>query len=294
MSGTATYVQRQIGITVQLGTGTFGESGANTVTLPIGLRVVATIQKLGPPGAATADIQVYGMTPDVMNTLSTLGAPIGIFRNNQITVTAGDAINGMAVVFKGLIRNAWQNLDSQPDVFFNFIAQSNFDNAMKPATPLSVNSASADVATLMNGLATQMSRTFENNAVTAKIAYPYYAGTALEQAQALARDANIEMFDDGTTLAIWPKNGGRQKAIPTISPATGLIGYPQFQDQGMKFRSLFNPSIQFGNFIQMQSSIQPACGRWYVNKLSYNLSCQLVNGPWFCDVGCTRWVAPAA
>ena len=102
------------------------------------------------------------------------------------------------------------------------------------------------------------------------------------------------MFDDGYTLAIWPKHGTRGGLIPVISPASGLVGYPTFADQGVRFRTLFNPSITFGGQVEIKSSLMPACGKWYVNALSYNLSAQVVNGPWFCDVGCSRVFSPAA
>ena len=280
------YVERVLRITVQLGKGSYGAGGFNTITLPR-LRAVASIEKLGPPGAAKADVRVYGMRQEVMNQLSTLGVPLPMERDNLLKIEAGDDTNGMAVVYQGTIQNAWQNLDGQPDTFFNFEAWVGTFDAAKPVPAISFP-GTADVATIMSSLATQMGRNFENNGVTAKLASPYFSGTALRQAQACAKAANIEMFDDGMVLAIWPKNGTRGGMIPLIQPESGLVNYPRYTGQGMQFRCLYNPNILFGGQIEMKSSLIPANGKWYVNKLNYELSCELPNGPWYCDVSCVR------
>ena len=55
-----TYAVRAIDLTIQLGTGSFGASGANTLTLS-GLRVNATLSFVLPPGATSAVVQAYGL-----------------------------------------------------------------------------------------------------------------------------------------------------------------------------------------------------------------------------------------
>jgi hypothetical protein len=288
-SPTSTYVKRAIDVTVQLGQGNFGASGFNTVKLT-GLRVHASILKQGAPGFGTADLRIYGMTQSVMNQLSTLGVPTPMTtgRNNLVTIEAGDAVNGMAVVFRGTVWRAWQNLDGAPETFFDMSLIASAFDAMAPVPPISFP-GSADVATIMSGLALRMGRAFENNGVQVRLSNPYFPGTAVDQVQKCAQAANIEAYDDGITLAIWPKSGTRGGAIPLISAASGLVGYPTYFDQGMRFRCLYNPSILFGGQIKMQSSLTPACGLWYVTSLVYDLAAQITSGPWFCDVDCVRW-----
>lgn len=284
MSGS--YVTRDLSVTVQLGKGTFGGSGFNTVTLS-DLRMAATVAKLGMPSFDTAEIRIFGLPPTLMNRVSTLGVPLPMARLNTVQLYAGDAVNGMPLIYQGTIQNAWQNLDGTPETFLHILAYSGYYDAMAPIPPTSVK-GSADVATIMAGLAQRMGRVFENNGVKVTLSNPYFAGTAVQQAQAIARAANIEMYDDGMTLAIWPKSGTRGGAVPLISPDAGLVNYPRYTSQGMDFRCLFNPNIRLGGQIKMQSSITPACGTWYVNRLSYDLSSRFPGGPWFCDVGTVR------
>lgn len=307
-SGTS-YTEKLINVTITLGTGTFGQTGKNTDKLT-GHRVTASIAKAGSPSWDSANIQIYGVLPSTMNAVSTLGVPFAMTRlNNVVTVEAGDTVNGMAVVYQGAIKNAWQNFDDAPETFLNISGIGAKIQAMTPVPPTSLP-GTADVATVMAGLAAQMGWAFENNGVSVKIPSPYLPGTALEQAYSLARTANIEVYPDTgaspNILAIWPKNKTRSGTIPLISAATGLIGYPEFNDLGMSFRCLLNTNIRVGGQIMMQSSLggapAPASGAtqeqaqkagpngtWFVRgPVVYDLASQVVGGPWFCDVTCTR------
>jgi hypothetical protein len=306
-----TFVQRAIDITITLGTGTLGSSGMNTVKLS-GLRVICTISKAGSPSYDQSEIRIFGLPPSVMNAVSTLGVPFPLFRlNNAVTVEAGDAVNGMAVVFNGLIMSAWQNLDAAPDTFLSIQAFGTTGQAEAAMAPTSFP-GTADVATIMSGLADRMGMAFENNGVQVQLSNPYLVGSLRKQAESVARAAGIEMCFDSTAsvpiLAIWPKMRTRGSAIPLINAQSGLIGYPRFNDRGVSFRCLFNPSIRVGGQIQLQSQIggAPASsgatvqqvqqagpnGTWVVyGPLTYSLSAQEPDGPWFCDATCYRVLA---
>ncbi len=60
--------------------------------------------------------------------------------------------------------------------------------------------------------------------------------------------------------------------------------HPTFNSVGIIVRTLFQPTLEHGKLIQVQSSIQPACRTWRVYKLTYALSSETPNGPWFQDV----------
>ena len=225
------------------------------------------------------------LTQDVMNQVSTLGKPRPMERLNKISIDAGDSTNGIFNIFHGIIQEAWQELDNAPDTYMTFQCQTGTDLAMKPVTPSSFPTGGA-AANMIAGIASAAGRGFNNSGVQVILPPTYLSGTYIDQAHAVAAHANIEFYDDGTTFYIWPKLGARTAGIyPLISAQSGLVGYPKYTAQGIKFRCIFNSSIQFGSYIVMQSSIQQACGLWYVNELSYDLAAQFPNGPWFCDVG---------
>ena len=313
-SGTS-YIERKINLTITLGEGQFGGSGQNSVKLQ-GLRIIATIQKLGPPAFGTAEVRVFGLPPSIMNEVSTLGVPLNMIRlKNTITVEAGDDVSGMATVYNGYIYRAWQNFDYQPETLLQIVSNTGAVDAIAPATPTSVQGG-GDVATIMSNLAQRMpggARSFQNHGVQVQISNIYLAGTAMEQAHELARQANIEMQDDGPggVLAIWPKNGTRGGTTPLISVQSGLIGYPRYQDQGVSIRCLFTPNLSIGNgsTFELRSSLGGAPisqkgatqeqaqragpnGIWYITRLTYDLASQVPNGPWFCDVDGARTLLP--
>lgn len=278
------YAQRNIDVTFSLGKGSFGEGGFNTVTLS-GLRVSATVEKTGLPGMNMAQIRVYGMTLSMMNQLSTLGKPSKTFtRDNQVTLKAGDAISGMAVVFVGTIQDAWADMRGAPDASFVAVAHTGLLAQMRSVPPSSYP-GSSDAAVILAGLAEQMGMSFENNGVSVMLSNPYFPGTARMQAVSCAKAAGINMTLDDDVLAIWPAGGHRGGTVPLISQDTGLVGFPAYAGgQQMALSTLYNPSIRFGGEVNVQTSLTGANGRWTVNSIHHHLESQMPGGAWFTEI----------
>jgi hypothetical protein len=282
------FVRRKIRVIISLGQGNFGGSGGqNTVTLD-GYRVSANIVKAATPGFDWADVRIFGMTPDQMNSASRLGVPISLIRNNTIQLYAGDDDAGLALVFTGTIQNAAQNFQDAPDVNLTIGAQGGGVSARAPVPPISVK-GSADVAAMMTTIAASMQPplTFENNGVQATLSNPYLPGTATDQMHALAEAGNFYAQIDSETnvLAIWPKSGTRGGQIPLISATTGMIGVPSFADLGINVRSLFFPGVRLGSQVQVKSDAVPNASKtWRVNALTYDLESETPGGAWFMDI----------
>ena len=309
----SSYTKKQLTVTISLGKGTFGNTGASIVTLS-NLRIKATVTKSASPAFDSAEIRIYGVQPSIMNAVSTLGIFfVGARLGNLVTLSASEGGTAPSVVFHGYLNRCWQDFSEAPETALQIISFVGYEGAIRPVPPTSYP-GTADVAQIMSGLALTMGMKFENNGVQAKVSNGYYPGSARNQADQLARDANIEMYiDSGTTpntLAIWPKSGTRIGQIPLISVTSGSINYPKYQSNGMSFTTLFNPNIRVGGQIQMQSTVGQAAqslapnssqppadtqtggpnGLWYVaeNGLTHELSSELPGGPWFTEVSCVR------
>lgn len=291
ISGTS-YVQRAINITFQLGSGSFGDGSSNTVAVS-NLRCLVNIRQAGSPAGAVANAKIYGLSQNFMNPLSSLDTLAYTARNNLLTIQAGDAVNGMPVVYKGYIYSSVQNYEDMPETCLDVVCVRPYFSQLAPATPISFQ-GSADVATMFSGIARQMGLGFQNNGVSVQLSNQYIAGTTKQQADKLAMAANVNVdYNDATTLSIWPKGGQKSGATPIISPATGLIGYPkQSGSQGVAFRTLFNPTITpgitRGSAVQLQSSYTQANGTWYVSALTHDLMSQSPGGGWFTDFECWK------
>lgn len=281
-----TFARKRIDVTITLGQGEFGETGADTVTLT-GLRVQAAISVPGGDAMGVCQLRVFGLPLDMMNQLTTVG-PINsaIRAQNSVLVAAGeDTGDGspLQTVYAGTIGEAFGDFGGAPDVPLNVMGFAGLIQAVKPVGALSFQ-GSADVATIMSGLASTMGLAFENNNVQVQLSNPYFPGTALSQVRACARAANIYYAIDRNTLAIWPKDGVRAGDVPIISVATGMVGYPKFSSNGLGLQTLFNPAIQQGGVVQVQSTLQPACGLWNVFQLSHNLESETPDGAWFTNL----------
>ncbi len=280
MSGFLT--QRLIDVTFSIGTGTDG-TGKPVVTKYSGLRVSANIVEAGGVNVPTGQFTIYGMTPDDMNKVSSLGLVYLRTRKNTITVEAGDAINGMSQVFQGIIGEAYVDFGGAPDAALQVTSFDGLIQTLQPVAPTSYN-GSAPVASIMAILAAQIGYAFENNGVSSVLSNPYFSGTAKDQIQACAQAANINYQMRQGLLAIWPKSGNRGFPIPTVSPESGLIGYPTYASNGIVFRTVFNPAIIAGNQVKLQSSLPQAVGNWNVYQISHSLESNTPHGSWESEV----------
>ena len=282
-----TYAKRAIDVVFQLGAGTVGE-GPSVAQPPItvsGFRVAASIEVVGIPSMNKASLRIYGLTLEIMNQFSRAGVLPWAQRNNTIAVNAGDAGGSMALIYGGILGHAYQDLQASPEVSFNVYAWTNLFQAQKPIDPTSYPGG-ADVATIMQRLATQMGYAFENNGVNVKLANPYLVGTARQQMQAVADAANVYAFiENEKTLVIIDKNRSRAGDAPLIDADHGMVGYPKAIAPGwFSIRTLFNPSIKFLGQVEVKSSIQPMSGKFRVRKIVHLLESEMPNGAWFTDI----------
>jgi hypothetical protein len=278
MSG-STLTRKRIDVTIQLGTGAFGEGGENTVTVS-GLRVHAQILKAGGSSMGEAQLQIFGLTRSLLNQLSALTTVIMMQRKNIVTVSAGDDVTGMATVFKGTIAEGWADLNSAPDAILHIKAYAGLFQKLTPVPPSSFPGP-VNAADVMAALARQMGLGFEANGVSVILPKPYLPGTAWEQARKCAEQAGIEWTIEDDILAIWPKGASRVGDVVLVSPETGLVGYPAFNGVGVSVRTAFDRRLHYGRTAQVQSSIQNACGNWYIASVSHELQSETPGGLWF-------------
>jgi hypothetical protein len=274
------FARKRIDLTFSLGTGTFGNSGANTITVT-GLRVRVDAKATGGDAQPTLAMKVFGLPQDMMNQLTTVGLiNQGMRNNNSVLVAAGDDGSTLSTVFSGDINQSWADYDEIPTVCLNVMGTAGALANLKPVAALSFQ-GTADVASIMQRLAQTMGLGFENNGVNAKLQNPYFSGTALAQMRACARAANIYAQIDRGVLAIWQKNGQRGTDVPIVSADNGMVGFPKFSSNGIQVSTLFNPSLRIGQMVQVQSSLLPANGQWEVMQIGHSLDSETPNGHWF-------------
>ena len=273
--------KKQLRFVVTLGTGKFGSSNNDQITMQ-GFRAIADIDKAGGMMMGTLRAKIFGVKQADMNSVTTLQWKAGLLIPNTVEVFA---IDGAAetLVFAGNIVNAWADYQSMPDVYLHIQAQSAFFNALKAIPPRSFKGR-VDVASVMAQIARDLGYIFENNGVTTRLTDIYLPNTGMEQAKDLARSAGCDLYLDDKILAITPPNVPRKVIIPLISPASGLVGYPTFDGVGVNFQILFNPAVTFGGSVKLETDVQQAAGEWVVTSVGHRLESEKPGGAWFSTI----------
>lgn len=282
----APYAIRKIDLTFQLGTGSYGNSQANQLSLT-GLRVFAHLEKVISPHMATNVIlRVYGMTLDHMNTLSYAGLQYK-GRRNIVQVRAGDEVSGMTTVANATIMDSYPVLSGDADSrhFYVFAAGVAPDIQLKPIAPTSYP-GSVPASQVLQTLAQQAGLSLQNNGVSAVLSSPYFPGTIWQQIRAAVNHANCFAYLDSVNgkLIIWPKSGATApNATVVVSPDNGMIEYPQFEAQQIIVRTLFNPTFAIGpgTRVLVRSTLQAANNaKMTITGVTHILSSQMQDGPW--------------
>lgn len=270
--------KKQLRFVITLGTGKFGSSNQNKITLQ-GYRASVDIDKAGGMMLGTLRARVYGVNQNDMNAITTLQwGPLRLIPNTVEVY----AIDGPAetLVFAGNIVQAWGDYQSMPDVFLHIQAQSAFFGQIKAVPPRSFQGA-VDVASVMGQIARDLGYSFENNGVEITLTDLYLANTGVEQARELAYAAGCDIYIDDKIIAITPANVPRGSLMPLISAQTGMVGYPSFDGVGVNLQTLFNPGIIFGGRIKVESPITRAAGEWVVAAMAHRLESEKPGGSWF-------------
>ena len=98
---------------------------------------------------------------------------------------------------------------------------------------------------------------------------------------ALCSATGVQWTIDNGLLAIWPTGQSRAGSPIMVSPETGMVGYPSFNQQSVIVRTIFNSNFALGKQITVQSQLQPACGTWNISNVAHDIESMVPNGQWF-------------
>ena len=277
-------IERKVTVTFDMG-GAGESSGASQIALS-GHRVITDIVVAGGQWV-TATAMIFGMTLAHMNALTTVPWRPLLVGKNKVKIEAGDAQNGMSVVFTGTIMQAWPDMQAAPEVPFRVDATVGGWEKVNPKEPTSF-AGQTKVSEVHAQISQKLEATPENNGVDTSINNPYMWGPAYTQMEQLAKTARVGWILENGVCAIWPQGGNRQSAGSTTIPReTGMVGYPMAVPGGIVVRTLFNKAIAYASTVTVKSDITQANGTWVVTKINLELDAQMPNGRWFAVLYCT-------
>ncbi|MEW9624688.1 baseplate hub protein [Rhodanobacter geophilus] len=271
------------------------DNGATALTLR-GLRSRVTAQScIGGDTAfvGQALIQIWGMKPEDMAQLSTLGFDMGKMGLNTISISAyGEGQANDVVVFSGGIFSAHINYNAMPDVCLELECSSTIGLQVQPIPGTSVRGA-ADVAAMLKGIcaACKPPLNFVNNGVSAVLSNHACAGSPAQQIEDICTAAGVPyMISDGS-LYVWKNGQNRDGVVIQTGSGMGLVGFPEYTMYGLDVTMEFNPEVQLGRMLSINNAgsdtskaataIPGVPGAFWINTVTHDLSCELPDGPWY-------------
>lgn len=237
-----------------------------------------------------------------MNALAVINVLNGTseFINNTILIEASsDGGQSWSAVFAGVIVQSGPDYNDAPDVYLNVQAQTGFFEAIAPAVPTSFPGAT-DVGQMVSVIAAKMGVPFVNNGVSQILpGGGYFSGSLLNQLQRICKAAHIAYVQDGaqSTITITPWGSPRTISPFTLTPQSGLVGYPKVRGDGfIEVRSLYNPAFLLLGIITISGSDtvvgtnvpttynSRADGNWQIGTMTHSLESQKPGGAWFTDM----------
>jgi hypothetical protein len=290
MSGPQTFAKKQLRFTFTLSNNA-KFSGANNTLVITGLRAAVKMSFPPPPAFPTVAGRVYGMLQSDMNALTALTQLVLTTQRNSVVIEANSGA-GWSAIFAGQLVTTLPDYSDLPNVCLRFVALTLGFDAINPATPTSY-APSADVATVIAAICQKLSPAcaLVNTGVSQTFSgSTYFPGTAKQQLAAACKKAGIAVYTDQPgVVEITPSGSPRNRPLFVLSPQTGLVGYPSFEDINIvNAQCVFNPALVYGGQAKIQGSQQLSNnpqynvnGTWQIINIDHDLATGLPDGPWF-------------
>lgn len=272
------FTLKTIRLEVTLGKGSFS-AGGNTKVIE-GLACQASVKKPGLPEKNSATVQVWGLPYEDMSQLTMLSFKPLESQHNLISIFAGEKDKPLSLVFSGEITSAYADFNAAPDVCMNFESDTGSYPAQIAAGPLTTK-GEAQADKLFAQFSGEAGYSFDNQGVTAAVQNAWFPGSPLNKITKLARDIGCELIVDDRSVVVMPAGQARAGNAVLLSKDTGMIGYPTFNQDGIACTCIYNPDLQYGGLIKVDSIVPRATGTWRITNLTHELGAyQPGGGPW--------------
>lgn len=269
------YTEKTIRTTITLADGT---NTGHQLTFE-GFATRLRVQKQGVPELPKASVQLFGLSEAQMAELTMLSFDALTIKRNWIEVAAGEAGTALSVIFRGEISNACPDFNAAPSPTMNIEAITASYPKLIPSKPVAV-SGEQTAATLCATFAKEAGLNFQNEGVTASVANCVINGDPISKMQWVANSVGADLIFDDSDVVLMPRTGtrGDQATIQAINPQTGEIGYPTFDNMGIRATCFFRPELRVGGYCKVESALPRAVGVWKIYSVTHDLAAYCPNG----------------
>lgn len=249
-----------------------------------GLAMTASGTKFANANQNECEVKITNLDQATRDYLLTETSPFNKNKKRKVlTVEAGRVSTGYSLVFSGDITNA---VGAQPPDITITLKAATGDHAKGDI----IATSQPGVAPLRNiaaRVAQDMGLALDFQATPKQIANYTFTGSKVKQVEQLGVMGRVNAYIDDTTLVVKDFNAPLAKRTRELNLDTGMIGVPEFTEQGIKVKMLFDNQTVLGGGINITSRLNPAAnGLFTVSKLGFELASR--DTPFYYIAECAR------
>lgn len=247
-----------------------------------------SVECSGLPSLNQAEIKIYNLNKNLMSLLTFL-----TFKNLNVSDVSIECLVEKDTVFVGDIVSSTPVYD-MPDIYLLVKAMTDIVYLIAPSKdivysiPRNQEYVEIPVKRIVQDILkdTKKAITF-NDVGTARIFYPRYLGSKIQQLEKLKLDADINIIINHNIIRVFSKKSGVSDDVLNIDGSSNnIVGQISNNKEGVQFTCLFNNNLELGGKIEIRNNkINPqANGIFYVYTVVHSLSNQIADGDFFTTV----------
>jgi len=254
-----------------------------------GLNITASGTKYANANQNECEVKITNVDKATRDYLLTETSPINDNRTpKKLIVQAGRKSTGVSTLYEGDITSA---VGSQPPDIIVCIKAKTADfqkgnivgRSAKGKTPLS---------NIAKNVAADLGLKLDFQATEKQISNYSHSGAALKQVDRLGTTGAVSAYINNGTLVVKDINVPLKGRTRVLNIDTGMIGIPEFTEQGIKVKMLFDNQTDLGYGLEITSIMNPAAnGLYVVYKLGYEVANR--DTPFYLLAEATRQTSPA-
>lgn len=249
-----------------------------------GLAIKGTVSRKAGTIAAEAKVSIANLTQSDIEYLATYTTPYMKPKVKKlINIYAGYTQSGWGRIFQGDITEAIPQ--GMPDTWLDIKAQSQYYNQRSPISYGVTNTTSKEIA---QSIANNLNLTFDWQATSEKnIDIFDFIGSKAGLIKEFNKLDDVTMFEDNGTLRVIDKKSTPpekdKNSIPLITKDSGLIGLPEPDEYGIKFKCLLSPALLPGQWIKVESVKLPGInGQYQIYTVDFDFESR--GQPFYCKI----------
>ena len=234
------------------------------------LMITATGTKYANALQNEAQIVIANLDRATQDYILTETSPYNLNRTpKSVTIEAGRESYGTAVIYRGNIVTS--QVTQPPDI--GIVLKCLTGNFLKGNILSRYQPGQATLKQISAGVAQDMNTLLNFQATDKNIANYNFSGAALKQIDLIGTMGGVVAYLDDNVLVVKDGFVPLTGTLKILNADTGMIGIPEFTEQGLKVKFLLDNRTTLGGGLRVTSRLYPAVnGDYVIYKLGFEIA----------------------